>query len=62
MCQRGGDDSESVSLVETATFEQMSEAEQAGFVWADAQGVQVLYVGYGTMAHPIARTEVDEPL
>ncbi len=62
MCQQGGDDFESVSLVGTATFEQMSEAEEAGLVWANAQGVQVLYVGYGTMDHPIARTAVDEPL
>ena len=62
MCQQGGDASESVSLVGTATFEQMSEAEEAGLVWADAQGVQVLYVGYGTMDHPIALTAVDEPL
>ncbi len=41
---------------------QMSEAEEAGLVWADAQGVQVLYVGYGTLDHPIALTAVDEPL
>ncbi len=61
MCQQG-DDTESVSLVGTATFEKMSEAEEAGVVWANAQGVQVLFVGYGTMAQPIARTEIDEPL
>jgi len=62
MCQQSGEDAESVSLVGTATFEQMSEAEEAGLVWANAQGVQVLYVGYGTLDHPIARTAVDEPL
>jgi len=62
MCQHGGDDAESVSLVGTATFEQMSEAEEAGLVWANAQGVQVLHVGYGTIDHPIARAAIDEPL
>ncbi len=62
MCQLGADDSESVSLVGTATFEQMSEAEEAGLVWANAQGVQVLHVGYGTIDHPIAQTAIDEPL
>ncbi len=62
MCQQGGDDPDSVSLVGTDTFEQASEAEEAGLVWASAQGVRVLHVGYGTMAQPIARTEIDEPL
>ena len=62
MCQQGGDDPESVSLVGTATFAQMSEAEEAGLVWANAQGVQVLHVGYGTIDHPIAQTAIDEPL
>ena len=62
LCQQGGDDAESVSLVGTATFAQMSEAEEAGLVWANAQGVQVLYVGNGTIDHPIARTAIDEPL
>ena len=62
LCQQGGDDAESVSLVETATFEKMSEAEEAGVVWANAQGVQVLHVGYGTLARPIAQTAIDEPL
>lgn len=62
MCQQGGDDAESVSLVGTATFAKMSEAEEAGLVWANAQGVQVLHVGYGTIDHPIARTAIDEPL
>ncbi len=62
MCQQSGDDAESVSLVNTATFEKMSEAEEAGVVWANAQGVQVLYVGYGTKDHPIIQTAVDGPL
>ena len=62
LCQRGGEDAESVSLIETATFEQMSEAEEAGVVWADAQGVQVLQVGYGTLARPMVRTAIDGPL
>ncbi len=62
LCQRGDDDAESVSLVDTATFEKMSEAEGAGLVWANAQGVQVLYVGYGTKDHPITKSEIDEPL
>ncbi len=61
MCQQG-DDTESVSLVGTATFEQMSEAEEAGLVWANTQGVQVLHVGYGTIDDPIAQTAIDEPL
>lgn len=61
LCQHGEDD-ESVSLVETATFETMSEAEEAGLVWANAQGVQVLYVGYGTLVQPILQTVVDGPL
>jgi hypothetical protein len=62
LCQQGEDDPESVSLVETATFENMSEAEDAGLVWANAQGVQVLYVGRGTKDHPIAESEIDKPL
>lgn len=62
LCQQSDEDSESVSLVDTATFESMSEAEQAGLVWANAQGVQVLCVGYGTLDHPIAQTEIDGPL
>jgi hypothetical protein len=62
LCQQGEDDSDSVSLVETATFEKMSEAEEAGIVWANAQGVQVLQVGYGTLDHPIAQTAIDAPL
>lgn len=62
LCQIGGDDADSVSLVGTAPFATMSEAEEAGVVWANAQGVEVLYVGRGTLDHPIAQTEVDEPL
>ncbi len=62
LCQQGGDDAESVSLVETGTFERMSEADEAGVVWANAQGVQVLYIGYGTLEHPIVQTEIDGPL
>jgi hypothetical protein len=62
LCQLGGDDAESVTLVGTTTFEKMSKAEEAGLVWANAQGVQVLYVGYGTLEHPIAQTEIDAPL
>jgi len=62
LCQQGEDDAESVSLVATATFEKMSEAEEAGMVWANAQGVQVLHVGYGTLDRPIAQTAVDGPL
>jgi len=62
LCQQGGDDAESVSLVETATFEMMSEAEEAGLVWANAQGVQTLYVGYGTRDCSIAKSAIDEPL
>jgi len=62
LCQQGREDAESVSLIETASFESMSEAEQAGIVWADAQGVQVLYVGYGTLDQPIAQAVIDEPL
>jgi hypothetical protein len=62
MCLQGNNDAESVSLVETTTFEKMSEAEEAGIVWANAQGVQVLHVGYGTREHPIAETAIDRPL
>jgi len=62
LCQKSNDDSESVSLVDTATFENTSESEDAGLVWANAQGVQVLYVGYGTLDHPLAQTEMDGPL
>ncbi len=62
LCQQSDDDSESVSLVGTSTFERMSEAEEAGIVWASAQGVQVLYVGYGTLDCPIAQSEIDRPL
>ena len=62
LCEQGGDDAESVSLVGTATFENMAEAEEAGLVWANAQGVQVLYVGYGTLDRPIAQSDIDGPL
>jgi hypothetical protein len=62
LCLQGEDAAESVTLVDTATFENMSEAEQAGLVWANAQGVQVLYVGRGTLDHPIAQSEIDGPL
>ena len=62
LCQQGGEDAESVSLVGTATFEKMSDAEEAGLVWANAQGVQVLHVGYGTLDHPIALSPIDGPL
>ena len=62
LCQQGEEDAESVSIVETAPFETMLEAEEAGLVWANAQGVQVLYMGYGTLEHPIAQTEIDGPL
>ena len=60
--KKSDDESESVSLVETATFENISEAEDAALVWANAQGVQVIHLGYGTLDHPIAQTEVDGPL
>ena len=62
LCQQGEDDAESVSLVETDAFEKMSEAEEAGVVWAHAQGVQRLYVGYGTLESPIAQSVIDGPL
>lgn len=62
LCQRGGEDADSVSIVETATFETISQAEEAGIVWADAQGVQVLHVGYGTLGQPIAQSAIDGPL
>jgi hypothetical protein len=62
LCQLSGEDADSVSLVETDHFDEMSEAEEAGIVWANAQGVQTLHVGYGTLAHPIERTDVDGPI
>ena len=62
LCVQGEDAAESVTLVDTATFENMSEAEQAGLVWANAQGVQVLHVGRGTLERPIAPSEIDGPL
>ena len=62
LCQQGGDDVESVSLVETATFERMSDAEEAGVVWANAQGVEVLHVGYGTLDYPMEQGTIDGPL
>lgn len=62
LCQQGGDAAESVSLVETATFAKRAEAEKAGLVWANAQGVQLLHVGYGTVDHPIAQSPIDLPL
>jgi hypothetical protein len=62
LCQQDEDEAESVSLVETATFANMAEAEEAGLVWANAQGVQVLYVGRGTKDRPIAQSEIDRPL
>ena len=62
LCQLSGEDAESVSLVATEHFASASEAEDAGLVWANAQGVQTLYVGYGTLAHPIKLADVDKPL
>lgn len=62
LCQLSGEDADSVSLVETDHFNEMSEAEEAGIVWANAQGVQTLYVGYGTLAQPIERADVDGPI
>jgi hypothetical protein len=40
----------------------MSELEKASIVWANAQGVQTLHIGYGTLACPIEPTDVDGPL
>jgi hypothetical protein len=62
LCQLSGEDAESVSLVATEPFAGMAEAEEAGLVWANAQGVQTLHVGYGTLAQPIELTDVDGPL
>ena len=62
LCQQGGLDAESVSLIETATFENMPDAEEAGLAWANAQGVQTLYISCGTLERPIARSEIDQPL
>ncbi len=62
LCQLSGEDADSVSLIETDSYDGMSDAEEAGIVWANAQGVQTLHVGYGTLAHPIERTDVDGPL
>lgn len=62
LCQQGGDGAESVSLIETAAFDQMPAAEEAGIVWANAQGVQVLHIGYGTLEHPIELSVIDKPL
>jgi hypothetical protein len=62
LCQLSGEDADSVSLVDTDHFNDMSEAEEAGIVWANAQGVQTLHVAYGTLAHPIERTDVDGPV
>ena len=62
LCQLSGEDAESVSLVATEPFASASEAEEAGIVWANAQGVQTLHVGCGTLAHPIELADVDGPL
>ena len=62
LCQLTGEETVSVSLVETEYFDGTTEAEEAGIVWAKAQGVQTLHVGYGTLADPIKRTDVDGPL
>lgn len=62
LCQLSGEDAKSVSLVATEHFEEMSEAEEAGLVWANAQGMQTLHVGYGTMAHPSELADVDGPV
>lgn len=62
LCQQSEDDAESVTLVETATFERMSDAEEAGVVWANAQGVELLHVGYGTLDHPMEQATIDGPL
>ena len=62
LCQLNGEDAESVSLVATERYAGMAEAEEAGLVWANAQGVQTLHVGYGTLAQPIELADVDGPL
>jgi hypothetical protein len=62
LCQLSGADAESVSLVATEHFQGMSEAEEAGLVWANAQGVQTLHIGYGTLALPLELADVDRPL
>jgi hypothetical protein len=62
LCQLSGEDADSVSLVDTDHFNDISEAEEAGIVWANAQGVQTLHIGYGTLACPIEQTDVDRPL
>jgi len=62
LCQLSGEDADSVSLVATSPFHKMSEAEEAGIVWANAQGVQTLHIGYGTWAHPMERADVDGPV
>ena len=61
LCEKD-EDTESVTLVGTRHYDTMSEAEEAGLVWANAQQVKVLHVGYGTLAKPMAMTEVDRPL
>ena len=61
LCQQG-DETESVSIIGTQDYGAIDEAEQAGIVWAAVQLVDKLYVGYGTLALPIALAESDRPL
>ena len=61
LCQQS-EETESVSIIGTQDFDTIKEAERAGVVWAAVQLVEKLYVGYGTLASPIALAESDRPL
>ena len=58
----GGDDNESVSIVDGLPFPNAQEAEDAGLAWADDVGAEQLYISLGTLERPLQPTEIDLPL
>jgi hypothetical protein len=58
----GGDDNESVSIVDGLPFPSAQEAEEAGLAWAQDVGAELLYISVGTLECPLQPTEIDLPL
>ncbi|HEY0149774.1 MAG TPA: hypothetical protein VGB70_12335 [Allosphingosinicella sp.] len=58
----GGDDQESVSIVDGPPYGSVEQAEEAGLAWADDVGAEHLYISVGTLERPLQPTEIDLPL
>ncbi|VWX55158.1 hypothetical protein [Novosphingobium sp. 9U] len=61
LCSQDNDD-ESVSVIDTQLFATAQEAEATGVAWAEDIGVSRLFVGTGTLDHPLELLEIDRPL